>query len=220
MPDLTISTSILSADFARLGEQIQEVEQGGGDWLHIDVMDGHFVPNLTMGPFIVAACRKISKLPLDVHLMVDNPDVMIPWYAQAGAGHISVQIETCPHIYRTLQNIRSLGVHPGVVLNPGTPASAVREVLPLVDLVLVMTVNPGFSGQEFIPAMAEKVAELSQMRTAIGSRAQIQVDGGICANTLPLVYEAGARNIVSATCVFKYPAGIAAGIQALRAAVL
>lgn len=219
MPELTISTSILSADFSRLGDQIHEVERAGGDWLHIDVMDGHFVPNLTMGPFIVTTCRKVSALPLDVHLMVDNPDVVIPWYAQAGADHISVQIETCPHIYRTLQSIRELGKQPGVVLNPGTPASAVSEVIHLVDLVLVMTVNPGFSGQEFMPEMASKVAEIKGLIDAKGSQAQIQVDGGICANTLPLVYEAGARNFVSATCVFKYPAGIAAGIQALRAAV-
>jgi ribulose-phosphate 3-epimerase len=219
MSNLIISSSILSADFTRLGDQIHEVEAAGGDWLHIDVMDGHFVPNLTMGPFIVSTCRKITSLPLDVHLMVDNPDVMIPWYAQAGADHISVQVETCPHIHRTLQNIRDLGIHPGIVLNPGTPAAAISEVLGLVELVLVMTVNPGFSGQAFIPAMARKVAEINQMIAARGSHAQIQVDGGICPDTLPVIYKAGARNVVSATCIFKNPAGITAGIQALRAAV-
>ena len=195
------------------------MEAGGGDWLHVDVMDGHFVPNLTMGPFIVATCRRISQLSIDVHLMVDNPDVMIPWYAQAGADRISVQIETCPHIYRTLQTIRSLGKHPGIVLNPGTPASSIREVLHLVDLVLIMSVNPGASGQSFIPEVVPKIAEVSRMIQESRSSAQIQVDGGICPDTLALVYEAGARVFVSATCIFKAPGGIAAGIKALRDAV-
>jgi ribulose-phosphate 3-epimerase len=213
---IILSASILSADFSHLGEQISEAEAAGVDWLHVDVMDGHFVPNLTMGPFIVSTIRPLTHLPLDIHLMVDNPDTMIPWYADAGADRISVQIETCPHIYRTLQNIRSLGKSPGVVLNPGTPASSIREVLHLVDLVLVMSVNPGFSGQSFLPEVAPKITELQRMIAQIDSRALIQVDGGICANTLPLVYQAGARVFVSATCIFKYPAGIAAGVAALR----
>jgi len=217
--NLILSTSILSADFACLEDQIREVEAGGGDWLHIDVMDGHFVPNLTMGPFIVSTCRRLTQLPLDVHLMVENPDVMIPWYAQAGADRLSVQIETCPHIYRTLQIIRSLGKKPGVVLNPGTPAASIREVLHLVDLVLVMTVNPGASGQSFIPEMLPKITEIREMIASSGSQAVIQVDGGICPDTLPSVYAAGARVAVSATCVFKAPGGIAAGIRALREAI-
>jgi ribulose-phosphate 3-epimerase len=215
---IILSASILSADFSRLGEQIHAAETAGVDWLHVDVMDGHFVPNLTMGPFIVSTIRPLTKLPLDIHLMVDNPDAMIPWYAEAGADKISVQIETCPHIYRTLQNIRALGKSPGVVLNPGTPASSIREILHLVDLVLVMSVNPGFSGQSFLSEVAPKIAEIQRMIVETGSRALIQVDGGICANTLPLVYEAGARVFVSATCIFKYPAGIAAGVTALRSA--
>ncbi len=217
--NLIISTSILSADFARLEDQIREVEAGGGDWLHIDVMDGHFVPNLTMGPFIVSTCRRITQLPLDVHLMVDDPDIMIPWFVQAGADRLSVQIEPCPYIYRTLQVIRSLGKSPGVVLTPGTPASAIREVLHLVDMILVMTVNPGASGQSFIPEMLPKISEISRMLADAGSQALIQVDGGICPDTLTAVYEAGARVAVSATCVFKAPGGIAAGIHALRKAV-
>jgi ribulose-phosphate 3-epimerase len=217
-PSIIISASILSADFSRLGDQIRAVEAAGIDWLHVDVMDGHFVPNLTMGPFIVSTIRPLTRLPLDIHLMVDNPDAMIPWYAEAGADRISVQIETCPHIYRTLQTIRSLGKSPGVVLNPGTPAASIREVLHLVDLVLVMSVNPGFSGQSFLPEVAPKIAEIQRILTEIGSQAFIQVDGGICANTLPLVYQAGARVFVSATCIFKYPAGIAAGAAALRSA--
>jgi ribulose-phosphate 3-epimerase len=216
MSDLIISASILSADFSHLADQIHQAETAGVDWLHVDVMDGHFVPNLTMGPFIVATARHLTSLPLDVHLMVDNPDVMIPWYAEAGADRISVQIETCPHVYRTLESIRALGKSPGIVLNPGTPAASIKEVLHLVDMVLVMTVNPGFSGQSFLPAAISKISEIRRMLDESESRAMIQVDGGICANTLPLVYSAGARVIVSATCIFKYPGGIAAGVQALR----
>jgi ribulose-phosphate 3-epimerase len=218
MSTILLSASILSADFSCLGEQIQAAEEAGVDWFHVDVMDGHFVPNLTIGPFIVSTVRRLTHLPLDIHLMVDNPDVMIPWYSQSGADRISVQIETCPHIYRTLQNIRLLGKSPGVVLNPGTPAGSIREVLHLVDLVLVMSVNPGASGQSFIPEVIPKITEIQHMIAESGSQAIIQVDGGICADTLPLVYSAGARVFVSATCIFKYPAGSAAGVTALRAA--
>ncbi len=219
MPSILISTSILSADFSNLAGQIRQVEEAGADWVHVDVMDGHFVPNLTMGPFIVETVARLTSLPLDVHLMVDNPDTMIPWYAQAGARRLSVQIETCPHIYRTLEHIRSVGCQPGVVLNPGTPAESLLEVLPLADLVLVMTVNPGFSGQVFIPAMVEKVARVRRLIEQTGSQALIQVDGGIDAGNLPACYKAGARVFVSATGVFKHPQGIAAGIKALRDSV-
>ncbi|MBI4926812.1 MAG: ribulose-phosphate 3-epimerase [Anaerolineae bacterium] len=178
MNSFTLCPSILSADFARLREQIQEVEAAGADWIHVDVMDGHFVPNLTMGPFIVETIRRITQLPIDAHLMVTDPDRMIPWYAAAGATNLSVQIETCPHIYRTIQVIRDAGCRPGVVLNPGTPAEAIEEVLPLVDVVLVMTVNPGFSGQTFIPAMLSKIERVSRLIEKTNSQAQIQVDGG------------------------------------------
>jgi len=216
---LILSTSILSADFARLGDEIHAVEQAGGDWIHIDVMDGHFVPNLTMGPFVVETCRRITRLPLDVHLMVKDPDRMIEWFAAAGASTLSVQIEACPNAYRTLEKIRALGCRPGIVLSPGTPAVAVSQVLHLVDLVLVMTVNPGYSGQTFLPSTLAKITQIRQMLAEIHSDALIEVDGGITSQTLPLVYQAGARIIVAATSVFKHPAGIAAGIAELRGAV-
>lgn len=219
MGQITISSSILSADFTRLGEQIQEAEQAGVDWIHVDVMDGHFVPNLTMGPFIVETCRRITRLPLDVHLMVDNPAQMVELYAEAGATCLSVQVESTPHIHRLLARIRELGCKPGVVINPGTPAQALSEVLHLADFVLVMTVNPGYSGQVFIPAVVEKIARVRQMIADRGLSTQIEVDGGITPETLPLTYRAGARIFVSATSIFKNPAGIASGVQSLRGAV-
>jgi ribulose-phosphate 3-epimerase len=172
-----------------------------------------------MGPFIVEAVRKITRLPIDVHLMVEKPDDMIPWYASAGANRISVQIETCPHIFRTLEHIHSTGCHSGVVLNPGTPAETLSEVLPFADLVLVMTVNPGYSGQVFIPAVLPKISRMSAMVHNAQTKTIIQVDGGIDTNTLPTCYHAGARAFVSATSIFKHPQGIAAGISALRAEV-
>lgn len=219
MASITISTSILSADFSRLGEQIHEAEVGGADWIHIDVMDGHFVPNLTMGPFIVETCKRITHLPLDVHLMVNNPEELIESFSQAGADRLSVQVESTPHIYRLLQRIRELGCHPQVVINPGTPAESLQEILHLADLVLVMTVNPGYSGQEFIPTMAPKIAQVRQMIEEQGLNTQIQVDGGITHETLPLTYQAGARVFVAATAIYKNPDGIAAGIRQLRDAV-
>jgi ribulose-phosphate 3-epimerase len=218
MEGILLSTSILSADFARLEEQIKATEAAGVDWIHVDVMDGHFVPNLTMGPFIVETCRRITRLPLDVHLMVTNPQDLIHAFARAGADRLSIQIETAPHSFRILQQIRELGCSPGIVVNPGTPASAIESVLPLVDMVLVMTVNPGYSGQEFIPQMVGKIAQIQQMIEEQQLNTLIQVDGGITAETLPMTYQAGARVFVAATAIFKHPGGIAAGIQALRAA--
>ncbi len=216
---IIISSSILSANFAKLGEQIAALEQAGVDWIHIDVMDGHFVPNITMGQFIVETCRAITSLPLDVHLMITNPEDHIPSFIKSGANWVSVQVETCPNIYRTLEYIRSLGAHPGVVINPGTPASALQEILHLVDMVLVMTVNPGYSGQTFIPEVLPKIKQLSAMLMGNPNQAKIQVDGGITPATLPLVYQAGARIIVAATSIFKHPAGIAAGVSSLRNAI-
>jgi ribulose-phosphate 3-epimerase len=212
-----ISTSILSADFSRLGEQIGEAEAAGADWIHVDVMDGHFVPNLTMGPFIVETCRSITTLPLDVHLMVDNPDHLLELFARAGATRLSVQVEACPNLHRTLQNIREVGCHAGVVLNPGSPAIWVEPVLHLVDLVLVMSVNPGASGQTFLPEVLPKVTEVRRMLDRINPQAMVQIDGGITVETLPAALKAGVQVFVTASAVFKNPAGIAAGLQALRA---
>ncbi len=212
-----ISTSILSADFSRLGEQIGEAEAAGADWIHVDVMDGHFVPNLTMGPFIVEACRSITALPLDVHLMVEQPDRLLEAFAKAGASLLSVHVEACPNLHRTLQSICQLGCRAGVVLNPGTPAVLVEPVLHLVDLVLVMSVNPGASGQVFLPEVLPKVTQVRRMLDNVNPQALIEIDGGITAETLPGALKAGVQVFVTASAVFKNPAGIAAGIRTLQA---
>lgn len=219
MTDILLSSSILSANFARLGDEIQQAEAAGVDWIHIDVMDGHFVPNLTMGPFVVETCRRLTRLPLDVHLMISNPEDMIEPFARAGADLLSVQVESTANIYRLLQRIRELGCRPGVVINPGTPASAIEPVLHLADMVLIMTVNPGYSGQKFLPEMCPKIAEVRRMIDERGLNTLIQVDGGITSETLPSTYKAGARVYVAATAIFKHPAGIAAGIQELHQSV-
>lgn len=216
--EIIISASIEGADFTRLGEQIAEAERGGADWLHVDVMDGHFVPNLTMGPVIVAACRQATDLPLDVHLMVSEPEKLVEAFAEAGATGLTIHPEASPNLHRTLQAIRSLGCKPGVSINPGTPGIAVRPVLHMVDLVLVMTVNPGFSGQSFLPETLVKMKKIRGWMDEINPDAVLQVDGGISTETLPLTYEAGARAFVAATAIFKFPEGIAAGIKALREA--
>lgn len=217
---MILSASILSADFSDLQGQIRQAEQAGIDWFHIDVMDGHFVPNITMGPFIVETCKRLTNLPLDVHLMIENPERQIDSFVKAGADFISVHIEGNPNIHRTLQSIKAAGVHPGIALNPGTAAGTIRAVLPYVDFVLAMTVNPGFSGQKFIPEVAGKINEIQKMADELNPTMKIQVDGGITSETLPLVERAGAKIIVAATAIFKHPHGIAAGIQTLRTAAL
>lgn len=216
---LILSPSILSADFAHLENQIRAVEDAGADWVHIDVMDGVFVPNITMGPFIVSTCQRITRLPLDVHLMIHQPERHIQAFAEAGASLISIHIEGNPNIHRTLQQIRDLGCRPAVAINPGTPASSIEAVLDMVDMVLIMTVNPGFSGQVFLPTAASKITHVRDLIQSKNLKTLIQVDGGISTETLPIVYKNGARVIVAATSVFKYPAGIHAGIQALRDSV-
>jgi ribulose-phosphate 3-epimerase len=216
MNKYVISSSILSADFTRLGEQIAEAEAGGVDWLHVDVMDGHFVPNITMGPFIVEWCRKITKLPLDVHLMIEEPDRYIEPFAKAGASGLTVHVEVCPDMHKTLQAIKSLGCRAGIVLNPETPVEKLEPYLAEADLVLVMSVHPGYSGQKFMPEAIGRVAQVRKKLDALGSSAWLEVDGGISHDTLPKMKEAGATAFVAATAIFKNPEGIAAGIRSLR----
>jgi ribulose-phosphate 3-epimerase len=211
-----ISSSILSADFTHLGQQIQVAEKAGVDWIHVDVMDGHFVPNLTMGPFIVRACRQATQLPLDVHLMIESPENLLEDFAKAGASNITVHVETCPNLHRTIQTIHELGCKAGVVLNPGTPAVMVEPVLHMVDLLLVLSVNPGYSGQAFLPEILPKMTYLHQIMEKVNPEADLEVDGGIDTDTLPLVIQAGANVFVAAHAIFDYPGGIAAGIQQLR----
>jgi ribulose-phosphate 3-epimerase len=219
MKPFIIAPSILSADFTRLGEQIAEAEAAGADWIHVDVMDGHFVPNLTMGPFIVAACRRVTNLPLDVHLMVEHPESLLEAFARAGASHLIVHVETCPQIAGTLRTIKSLGCRAGVTLNPATPARDLEPALALADLVLVLTVHPGYSGQEFMTEMVPKVAEVRHRLDEIKSTAWLETDGGLTVETIPMVRDAGANAFVSASAVFHHPSGIAAGIRSLRTAI-
>lgn len=211
-----IAPSILSADFSRLGEEIRTCESAGADWIHVDVMDGHFVPNITMGPFIVEHCRRITNLPLDVHLMIERPERYLEAFAKAGASGLTVHVETCPHLHQTLQDIKSLGCRAGVVLNPGTPVAAMDAVLHLADLVLVMSVNPGYSGGKFVPESFDRVAEVRKRLNAIGSSAWLEVDGGVNAGNISRMIESGATAFVAATAVFKHTGGAAAGIKALQ----
>ena len=220
MKKYIIAPSILSADFTRLAEEISACESAGADWIHIDVMDGHFVPNITIGPFIVEACRRVTKLPLDVHLMIEKPEQYLDAFVKAGATNLTVHVETCPHLHRTLQYIRSLGCKAGVVLNPGTPAGAIEAVLTEADLVLVMSVNPGFSSQKFIPESIAKVAAIRKMLDASGSSAWLEVDGGVSVENLPKLKEAGATAFVTATAVFKHPQGAGTGIKLLRSIIV
>jgi len=217
MTPLVIAPSILSADFAKLGEEVVAVANAGADWIHIDVMDGHFVPNITIGPSMVRALRPFAKIPFDVHLMIAPCDPYLAGFAEAGADSISVHVEAGPHLHRSLQAIRALGKKAGAVLNPATPVSSVQNVLDLVDLVLVMSVNPGFGGQAFIATAVEKVAELKAM---IGSRdIRIEVDGGITPETASLVAAAGADTLVAGSAIFKGgPTQYASNIVAIRAA--
>ncbi|MCP3771766.1 ribulose-phosphate 3-epimerase [Paenibacillus sp. MZ04-78.2] len=215
---LHIAPSILSANFSKLGEEIADVERGGADWIHVDVMDGHFVPNITIGPLVVEAIRPITKLPLDVHLMIEQPDRYIASFVQAGADLISVHAEACVHLHRTLHYIKEQGVKAGVVLNPATSLHALEHVLEegLLDYVLLMTVNPGFGGQKFISATLPKIAGLRRMLDERGlQHVDIEVDGGINTETAKLVAEAGANVLVAGNAVFNRP-DRAEAIRAIR----
>ncbi len=219
MTHVRIAPSILAADFTRLGEQIIEADAAGADYIHIDVMDGRFVPNISMGPMVVETARRVTQLPLDVHLMIVEPEQHIDAFARAGANIISVQVETSPHLHRVVQQIRDAGVRPSVVLNPHTPAVMIEEILPFVDMVLVMTVNPGFGGQRFITQTLSKIRTIREMITQRGLAVDVEVDGGIDENTAAQVVEHGASVLVAGTAVFSHPDGVRAGMSALRAAV-
>jgi ribulose-phosphate 3-epimerase len=208
-----IAPSILSANFSNLGQQVRTAEEAGADWIHIDIMDGHFVPNMSMGRLAVEACRNTTQLPLDVHLMVKEPENFVEIYAKAGADHLTVHVESSLHIHRLLQKIKQLDCKVGITLNPGTPASTLDAVLHMVDLVLVMTVNPGYGGQKFLPETLTKIKDIRQRLDQVNPSALIEVDGGISTATLPQVIEAGAQVFVAGNAIFNHPSGIAAGVQ-------
>jgi len=219
-PQVKLAPSILSADFGRLGEQVAEATKAGADYIHVDVMDGHFVPQITIGAPVVAAIRRWTKLPLDVHLMIEAPEQQIGQFAQAGADIITVHIETCPDIHRVVQEIKELGVKVGVSLNPETPAAAVSEILPSLDLVLVMTVNPGFGGQSFIESTLDKIARLRAELDEKDLAAELEVDGGIDAEVAPRVARAGARVLVAGAAVFNSEQTVEEALGKLRASLL
>ncbi|MBT2683077.1 ribulose-phosphate 3-epimerase [Bacillus sp. ISL-37] len=197
-----IAPSILSADFARLGEEIKDVERGGADYIHVDVMDGHFVPNITIGPLIVEAIRPVTKLPLDVHLMIENPDQYIEAFAKAGADYITVHVEASRHLHRTIQLIKSTGVKAGVVLNPATPVDSLKHIIEDIDMVLLMSVNPGFGGQKFISSVLPKIRQVKELADSMNPELEIEVDGGVNEETAKLCVEAGANVLVAGSAVF------------------
>jgi len=199
---IKIAPSILSADFSKLGDEIKDVEKGGADYIHVDVMDGHFVPNITIGPLIVESIRPVTKLPLDVHLMIENPDLYIEAFAKAGADYITVHVEACRHLHRTIQLIKSFGVKAGVVLNPATPVQMIEHIIDDLDMVLLMSVNPGFGGQKFIPSVLGKIKQVKEMANQKGLTVEIEVDGGVNKETAPLCIEAGATVLVAGSAVY------------------
>ena len=219
MTTVKIFPSLLAADFRCLGQQVEEVEKAGADGVHLDVMDGRFVPNITLGPFVVEAVRKSTALPLDVHLMIVEPERYLGDFARAGADILSVHQEACPHLHRTIQQIKQLGKRAGVVLNPSTPLSTLEEVLGELDLILLMSVNPGFGGQRFIEASVDKVRRLRRLLDERGTHAELEIDGGIDPQTAPRVVAAGATLLVAGSAVFRAPGGAAEGVRQLRASV-
>jgi ribulose-phosphate 3-epimerase len=213
---IKIAPSILAADFSCLGWQVREAVKAGADYIHVDVMDGHFVPNISIGIPVVVSLQKITRVPLDVHLMIEKPELFIDEFARAGAGIITVHVEACNHLDGTVNAIKKLGLKAGVSLNPATPLSSIDEILPLVDLVLVMTVNPGFGGQAFIAGMVDKIARLRRILDDRKYRAELEVDGGITVVTAPLAAGAGADVLVAGSAIFNHRRGIGAAMKELR----
>lgn len=216
---IKIAPSILSADFARLGEQVKEAEQGGADYIHVDVMDGLFVPNLTIGPVVVDCLRPYTKLPLDVHLMIQDPGRYIPDFAKAGANILTVQQEACTHLHRVVEQIKEHNIRAGVAINPSTPVVMLEEILAFVDLVLIMTVNPGFGGQSFISTMPHKIKAARSMIDEAGLAVELEVDGGIHAGTAPMAVRAGARVLVAGSAIFKEGESVAQTLKELRSSI-
>jgi ribulose-phosphate 3-epimerase len=216
---IKLAPSVLAADYARLGEQVREAAAAGADYIHVDVMDGRFVPNITVGPLVVEALRRLTDLPLDVHLMVEEPERHIEAFAQAGASILTVHPEASPHVHRLVQMIKGLGVGRGVALNPASPLALIEEVLAEVDLVLLMTVNPGWGGQAFLRSVLPKIRRLRRMLDELGLAAELEVDGGITAKTAPLVVEAGARVLVAGSAVFQHADGVAAAMALIGESV-
>ncbi len=212
-----IAPSVLSADFTHLARQIRDIEKGGADWIHLDIMDGHFVPNISFGPMIVRALRSLTKLPLDAHLMIADPDRYLEAFGKAGANRITVHVETCPHLHRTVEAIRALRMRPGVTLNPATPLTAIEEILPFVDLVLIMTVNPGFGGQKFIPGSLEKIERVATMIRAGKRDIRLQVDGGVDSANAREIVNAGADVLVAGNSIFSHR-DIPSAVRRLRKA--
>lgn len=216
---IKLAPSILSADFARLGEQVAEVTEAGADYIHIDVMDGHFVPNITIGAPVVASLRSWTHLPLDVHLMIERPERYIPDFADCGASIITVHVEACLHLHQTIQLIKKLGLKAGVALNPATPLSSIDEIIPQVDLILIMSVNPGFGGQPFIPETLEKVVRLRSILDSRKAKAELEVDGGITINNAPSIVQAGANVLAIGASLFTDKEGIGQALQKIRKAI-
>jgi len=216
---LKIAASVLACDFGRLSEEIAAAEEGGAAWIHLDVMDGHFVPNLTIGPAIVAAARRATELPLDVHLMIEDPDRYLEPFARSGATVVTVHQEVCPHLHRTLERIHELGAGAGVALNPATPLAAIEPVVPWLDLLLVMSVNPGFGGQSYIPTSSDRLRRARALLDASGSGAELEVDGGVDASNVAAVAATGVSVIVAGSAVYHHPEGAQGGMAALLAAL-
>ncbi len=213
---IKLAPSILSADFGRVGEQVAEATRAGADYIHVDVMDGHFVPNITIGPLVVAAIRPHTSLPLDVHLMIESPEKYIQQFAQAGADIITVHVEVCHHLHRVVESIKELGIKAGVSLNPSTPLTEAEEVLPILDLVLLMSVNPGFGGQQFIESTIGKIERLRRQLDELGLPAELEVDGGITAEIAPRVARAGARVLVAGAAIFNKRESVSQAITRIR----